>query len=323
MSAAAADVSPRQGRLPMAFAAVLLLLCALGPMLANDAPLAARADGVWSFPAVAETLGAPPPPPPPGGWRQWAAAQGQAEGALLLWPIWNCSPLATDLDAVRAGPSLAHPLGADDTGRDVLARLVRGARSTVGCGLLGVALAAVVGTALGAFAGLLRGAADFVVQRLIEAFLCVPTLALLLLVAAFFGDAPAGVVAAFALAMWPSFARIVRGELLALREQPWVETARALGSSEFRIFVRHILPQLRGQIAVTAAFCMAAAIVAESTLSFLGIGPGVQSGSWGGVLAQGKDAAHLGAWHLWAFPGALIAAAVVCCHALADRLRPR
>jgi peptide/nickel transport system permease protein len=160
------------------------------------------------------------------------------------------------------------------------------------------------------------------VQRLIEVFLCFPVLLLMLAIAACFGSSSGAIVAAFALAMWPSFARIVRGELLSLREREFVRVANHLGVGQWRIFVAHLLPQLRGQIAITAAFCMAYAIVAESTLSFLGIGPGVQGGPWGGVLAQGKANAHLWVWHLWFFPGALIVATVICCHVLADRLRP-
>ena len=157
----------------------------------------------------------------------------------------------------------------------------------------------------------------------IEVFVCFPTLLLLLAIGACFGSSPMAVVAAFAATMWPSFARSVRGELLSLREREFVATARDLGVRGFALFRGHLWPSLRGQAAVVAAFCMAHAIVAESTLSFLGIGPGVQAGSWGSVLAQGKADAHLWVWHLWVFPGALIAGSVWCCHALADRFRWR
>jgi len=119
---------------------------------------------------------------------------------------------------------------------------------------------------------------------------------------------------------WTSFARIVRGELLSLRERDFVLIARGLGVSEWRILARHLLPQIRSQIAVTAAFCMASAVVAESTLSFLGLGPNATS-SWGTMLRQGSERAHVGEWHLWLFPTAAIVAVVGCCHALADRLR--
>ncbi len=141
-------------------------------------------------------------------------------------------------------------------------------------------------------------------------------------VSACFGDSRLAIVVAFAATMWLSFARIVRGEVLSLREREFVRVARQLGIPEMQILTRHLLPQVRGQIGVVAAFCMGHAIVAESTLSFLGIGPGAQSGSWGSVLAQGKANAHLWVWHLWLFPGIAIAGAIYCCHAIADRLRP-
>jgi peptide/nickel transport system permease protein len=310
-------------RLPWLFAALLLLLALFGPLLANDVPLVARVGGHWSFPALAELFGAAPPGPGDLSWRQWAERLPAGGGDFCWWTIWAHGPLETDLQRAAALPSLPHPLGQDDSGRDVLARMIRGTRPAVGYGACGVLLAAAIGVLLGGLAGHRRGLFDIGVLRLVELFLCFPMVLALLAFAAVFGDSAIGVVVVFALAMWPSFARIVRGELLALREREFVAAARGLGIPEWRIVLRHMLPQVRGQIAVTAAFCMAQAVVAESTLSFLGIGPGAQAGSWGGLLAQGKQNAQLGAWHLWCFPGAAIVATVMCCHALADRMRPR
>ena len=123
-----------------------------------------------------------------------------------------------------------------------------------------------------------------------------------------------------ALLFWMSFARIVRGEVLSLRERDFVMVARGLGVPLWRLLLRHLLPQVSRQVGVTAAFCLAAAIVAESTLSFLGIGPNAAS-SWGAMLRQGSEHAAEGAWHLWFFPALTIAGVVVGCHLLADRLR--
>ena len=162
---------------------------------------------------------------------------------------------------------------------------------------------------------------EFVVLRLVEVFLCFPSLLFLLFATAFFGDSTIGLVLVMASIFWTSFARIVRGELLSLRERDFVLVARGLGVSEWRILARHLLPQARSQIGVTAAFCMASSIVAESTLSFLGLGPGPAATSWGNMLRQGSELAHVGAWHLWVFPTAAIVAVVVTCHVLADRLR--
>jgi peptide/nickel transport system permease protein len=178
------------------------------------------------------------------------------------------------------------------------------------------------GTALGLWAGTASGVVDVVVMRLIELFLCFPMLLFLLFSAAFFGSSSFGLSIVMAALFWTSFARIVRGELLSLRERDFVRIARGLGVPEWRIHLCHLLPQVASQIAVTAAFCMAAAIVAESTLSFLGVGPSTAS-SWGDMLRQGSQQAAVGAWHLWFFPAAAIVSVVVCCHVLADRLRAR
>jgi len=310
----------RRSNAPLWVASAGLAIALLGPVLCNGAPIAARVDGSWHFPALNELVGAKAPQPLGTTWSAWSRQPGPDDFVLRTpWPV---DALATDLDRVREGPSWQHPLGTDDTGRDVLARMVRGARTTLGTSLLGVAAAALLGCAVGAAAGLRGGLLDKFALRLVEVFSCFPALVLLLAIGACFGDARGGVVVAFALAMWPSFARVVRGELLSLREREWYLTAKDLGVGGVRRFTGHVWPQLRGQVAVVAAFCTASAVVAESTLSFLGIGPGVQAASWGAVLAQGKADAHLWAWHLWAVPGLAIAGVVWCCHALAERLRP-
>ncbi len=310
----------RPGRWAVWFALAAMALTVFGPALCNDAPLALRAGG-WSFPALAEVVGDQERAPDGTTWAQWSRRNGDT--VAIVWPLWRQDADATDLDRICEAPSLTHPLGCDDTGRDVLARVARGARVTIGASLVGALLAGLVGTVLGALAGQLRGVVDWAVLRAIEVFVCFPTLLLLLAVGSCFGDSLLAVVAAFALAMWPSFARIVRGELLSLREREHFQTARELGVRGLRLFFGHAWPLLRGQVAVTAAFCVGSAIVAESTLSFLGVGPGPQSGSWGAILAQGKANLHLGVWHLWVIPGALIVACVLCCHALADRMRTR
>jgi peptide/nickel transport system permease protein len=184
-----------------------------------------------------------------------------------------------------------------------------------------VLIAGLIGTALGAMAGYRRGIADVLVLRLVEIFLCFPSLVLLLFAASLFGDSSLGLILVMASLFWVSFARIVRGEMLSLREREFVTTARHLGVGECRILCRHLLPQLRSQIGVTAAFCMAAAIVAESTLSFLGLGPGLTASSWGHTLRQGSDLHGTGGWHQWLFPTLVIVLAVTTCHVLADQAR--
>lgn len=307
-------------RLPWGFAVAVLSVGLLAPLLVNDVPLIARVDGQWSLPAVADLFGEPPPGPHDLTWKQWWSRLAPDGPDWALMPPWPYGPLETDMARACAAPSAAHPFGCDDTGRDVLARLVYGAGTAVWIGLPAVLVAASSGTVLGAWAGLAGGAVDVLVLRLIELFLCFPTLLFLLFASAFFGSSALGLTAVLAGLLWTGFARIVRGELLSLRDREFVLVARGLGVPQWRILLGHLLPQVSSQIGVTAAFALAAAIVTESTLSFLGIGSGAAS-SWGTMLRQGSRYAAVGAWHLWLFPAVTIVAVVVCCHVLADRLR--
>lgn len=308
--------------LPWLVVVATILIGLLAPLIANDVPLLAKVDGVWAFPAFADLFGDPPPGPGDLSWKQWWSRlpQGASAGDWGIMPVWPYGPLETDTRLFYESPSLAHPLGNDDTGRDVLSRLVHGAGAAVRVGVPAVLAAGVVGTLLGAWAGFARGAVDVVVQRLIELMLCFPMLLFLLFAAAFFGASTIGLVIVMASLFWISFARIVRGEMLSLREREFVRVAIGLGVPTRRILVRHMLPQMYGQIGVTAAFCLASTVGAESTLSFLGLGPRVES-SWGAMLRQGNEHAATGAWHLWFFPAATIVAVVLSCHALADRVR--
>ncbi len=317
--------SPRRTKLRTvgALFGLLAFVGLFAPVLANDVPLAARIDGVWSFPAVEDWFGKAPPGPNDLSWKQWWSRLPAGSGDVAIMPPWPYGPGETNPRLFRAGPSIAHPLGNDDTGRDVLARLVHGAGTAMSIGAGAVGIGALLGVLLGALAGYRRGIADFVVMRLVEVFLCFPTLLFLVFVTAFFGDSMLGIVVVMASLFWTSFARVVRGELLSLRERDFVLVARGLGVPGRTILLRHLLPQLWSPIGVTAAFCMATAIAVEATLSFFGFGPGLSTSSWGTMLRQGSELAHLGAWHLWFFPSLAITVVVMCCHVLADRLRRR
>lgn len=308
--------------LPWTCVFLTLLVGLFAPLVANDVPLVAKVDGSYMFPAFADLVGDAPPGPHDLSWKKWWARL-PADGDDWAWmPPRPYGPLETNASMFYDEPSLTHPFGNDDTGRDVLARLVHGANTAVSLGLPAVLLAAFIGTLLGAWAALSRGIVDVIVQRLIEVFLCFPTLLFLLFAAAFFGSSSLALITVMVLRFWITFARIVRGEMLSLRERDFVLVAQGLGLSTWRVLTKHLMPQVISSIGVTAAFCMAAAIVAESTLSFLGVGPNAQS-SWGTMLRQGSEHAALGAWHLWFFPSVAIISVVVSCHVLADRLRPQ
>ena len=320
MSAAPRRRGPLRRWLPWSFVGLVVFVGVFAPLIANDVPLVAEVDGQLSWPAFADLMGEPPPGPDDLSWKQWWSRLDDAGDDWAWMPLWPYGPLETDATRFQDGPTASHPFGCDDTGRDVLARLVHGAGTAIGIGLPAVLLSMIVGTLLGLWAGFARGVVDVCVQRLIELFICFPSMLFLLFAAAFFGSSAVGLSIAMALLFWMSFARIVRGEMLSLRERDFVLVARGLGVSTWRLIVRHLLPQLISQVGVTAAFCLAAAIVAESTLSFLGIGPNAVS-SWGTMLRQGSEHAAEGAWHLWLFPSLAIVSVVVTCHLLADRLR--
>lgn len=300
------------------------LVCAIlfagvfAPALANGVPLAVRDRGAWTFPALAEAFGRSSASPDGGSWRRWLQSSRAAEAAVWMPPIPH-DPLATDLTAADAAPSAAHWLGCDATGRDLLARVVHGARGVVAVAAPAVLLAALLGVWLGALAGLRRGVVEALVLRLVELIACLPLLLFLLFAAAWCGGSAAALRVTLVALLWPSFARVVRGELLALAEQEFVHTARGLGLSDGRILRRHVLPQLAGQVATTAAFCLAGAVVAESTLSFLGLGPGAASPTWGGLLREGAASAPLGAWRPLLAPAAALLALVIACHRVAER----
>jgi peptide/nickel transport system permease protein len=309
-------------RLPVLWCLVAIVIAGLfAPLFANDVPLVARVAGRWQFPAFADLVGSAPVGPDDLSWKQWWSRL-PSDGSDFAWmPPWPHGPRETDRERFGKGPSLAHPFGSDDTGRDCFARILHGAHTVVTLALPSIALAAFAGTLLGAWAALRRGWADIVVLRLIEIVMCFPTLLFVLFVSSSFGNQRLGLVIVLATLFWTKFARIVRGELLSLRERDFVHVARGLGLGERQILQRHLLPLTFTKIAVTAAFCMASAVVAESTLSFLGLGPGDGSTSWGAMLRQGSEQAVTGAWHLWFFPAAAIVTVVICCHLLADRLR--
>jgi peptide/nickel transport system permease protein len=291
---------------------------ALAPFFAGDAPLVARAGGELRFPAFAAAVGRPAPPPAGETWLEWWTRLDADDADWALFPPVPFDPAATAPAQVNAPPSWLHPLGNDDTGRDVCARLVHGARTATWVAVAVVLLAAAFGIPAGAVAGLRGGVLDSIMLRLVELCTCFPALLLVLAIAAFAGGSELAVIAVPAFVYWTSFARVVRGELLSLREREFVLAARGLGIGTAQLFVRHLLPIVLGPILVVAGFVAANAIAVESTLRFLGLGASLDRVSWGAMLAQGRQHAHTGAWHLWVVPSVALAATVLSLHALFD-----
>ena len=219
-----------------------------------------------------------------------------------------------------APPSWAHIMGTDQYSRDVLSRILYGARISLTIGLLAVGISITLGTFLGAVAGYLGGVVDAVLMRLLDMFMAFPSIVLLLAVVALFEPSLPLVVAALALTQWPFTTRMVRGEILALREREFAEAARALGFSRFRILLRHLLPNALPAVVVVATLGVGNAIVLEAGLSFLGLGVPAATPSWGTMVDHGR-AYLLDAWWVVTFPGLAIVLAVLAFNLLGDGLR--
>ncbi|MGH8011015.1 MAG: ABC transporter permease [Candidatus Binataceae bacterium] len=229
------------------------------------------------------------------------------------------NPIAINLGQALAGPGPGHWLGYDALGRDVLARVLWGARISLGVSTLVVALSLVVGSLVGGGAALAGGRVDDFVMRVVDIVLAFPGFLLALALAAILGPGLGDLVIALTAMGWTGYARLVRGEVLSLREREYVEAARALGASSPRLLFRHLMPGLAGPVAVQATFGVGGIIVAEAALSFLGLGVSPPMPSWGNMLDAGR-AFLLVAPHLTTAPGVAIGLSVLGFNLLGDGL---
>jgi len=274
-------------------------------------------------------------------WRRFRRHRLALAGALILglmtfavvfgpW-IWAVPINEIDFTARLQGSSWRHPLGTDDLGQDLLARMLYGGRISLAVGLAAMLIAVVVGVIIGAIAGMSRGSVDAALMWVTDLFLSLPQLPLLLLIIYLFRDSlkamvgtEAGIfimiVAVIGGFRWMPVARLVRAQFLSLREKEFVEAARALGASTTRQVVRHILPNSLGPVIVAATIDVAAAIIAESTLSFLGLGFPPDIPTWGRLLYDAKDYLDI-APHWALFPGGAIFLAVLAINYIGDGLR--
>lgn len=252
--------------------------------------------------------------------------------AVIVGPwLWPVSINDIDFTARLEGPSRAHPFGTDDLGQDLLARMIYGGRISLAVGLAAMLVAIIVGVIIGAIAGISRGSVDTALMWVTDLFLSLPQLPLLLLIIYLFRDALKDVfgveMGVFILIVvvigglrWMPVARLVRAQFLSLREKEFVEAAQALGASKTRQVVRHILPNAMGPVIVAATIDVAAAIIAESTLSFLGLGFPPDIPTWGRLLFDAKDFLDY-APHWALFPGAAIFITVLAINFIGDGLR--
>ena len=289
--------------------------------------------------------GRPPPAlrvsPAREAWRRFRRHKMAVAGLVVLLAmlllvvfgplLWKLAINDIDFTARLKGPSLAHPLGTDDLGQDLLARMLYGGRISLSVGLAAMTMAIFVGVAIGAIAGISRGAIDGALMWFTDLFLSLPQLPLLLLLIYLFRDRlkalfgpEVGVFLLIVLVIggfrWMPVARLVRAQFFSLREKEYVEAARALGASTTRVVLRHILPNTLGPVIVAGTIDVAAAIIAESTLSFLGLGFPPDIPTWGRILFDSKDYLDI-APHWALFPGSAIFLAVLTINFIGDGLR--
>ncbi len=264
------------------------------------------------------------------GARRLAADPGFVAGALLVGGVvlaallapalsrWD--PLGVDLGRRLLPPGGAHPLGTDDLGRDVLSRLLHGARLSLAIGFSARILSTAIGVFLGVLAGYFRGAADAVIMRATDLLLAFPSLLLLIAVAAAFGGSLAAVFLTLGLAGWGGTARLVRSQVLVVREEGYVAAAHALGLPQARLLLRHVLPNCLGPVVVSFTLGVATAILAEASLSFLGLGAQPPAPSWGSMAQHGVEYLVSAPWLALA-PAGAIAVVVFGWNLLGDALQ--
>ncbi len=241
---------------------------------------------------------------------------GLAAAAPLLAPY---EPLRQDIARRLAAPSALHWLGTDALGRDVLSRVLHGARISIPVGIAAVVLAALLGALVGGLAGFVGRGLDDVLMRVTDLMLAFPTVILALVITAALGVGIRNAVVAIMIAWWPSYARLVRGLVLAVREREFVQVAYALGASDARILCRYVAPNVVSSIVVLATLDVGHAILTFASLSFLGLGPPPEIPEWGGMIAAGRN--YLDQWWIATFPGLAILSLTTAFNIVGDSLR--
>ncbi|MFH1888942.1 MAG: ABC transporter permease [Candidatus Omnitrophota bacterium] len=229
----------------------------------------------------------------------------QIDGASLLMP-----------------PSGKHLLGTDSLGRDILSRMIYGARISLSIGLIAVGIATSIGLILGSLAGFYGGFIDSLIMRFVDVMLCFPTFFLILAVVAILEPSIFNIMAIIGLTSWMGPARLIRGEILSLKEREFIQAERAIGASNFRIISRHLVPNAIGPVLVNATLGIAAAILVESGLSFLGLGVQPPVSSWGNILIEAKSTLGI-AWWITIFPGLAILITILAFNFIAEGLKEK
>ena len=338
---------------------VLLVLAAvalLAPLLANDVPVLARYQGRTCFPAFPTYLDAFPVPRSIADWLRRLRIGGTNPFAdhypMLAGKTWK-ETIADDFDAARgdwylpppvfcsfreinefkkrpgeaspwfagAGETVTHWLGTDGQGRDVLARLIHGTIISLSVGVVAVSIYTLIGIVLGAIAGYFGGWLDALLSRVTEVVMCFPSFFLILTVIAFLPRSIYNIMIVIGITRWTGVFRLIRGEVLRVKEIDYCLSSRALGASDYRVLFRHVVPNAIAPVFVTATFGVAAAILVENSLSFLGFGVATPTASWGEIVSQGREYVDEGLYHLVLAPGLAIFITVTAFNLMGQALR--
>lgn len=229
-------------------------------------------------------------------------------------------PTRIDTGAILCPPSSAHIFGTDTLGRDIFSRMVYGARISLAIGFIAVGIAVMVGIFFGAIAGYYGGKLDSLIMRFVDIMLCFPTIFLILAVIAFLEPSIVNIMVIIGLTSWMGVARLVRAEVLTLKERDFIAVSKIMGGSDRWIITKHLVPNAIGPVLVSATLGIGGAILVESALSFLGIGVQPPTPSWGNILMDGKSTLGV-AWWLTIFPGLVILATVLAYNLLGEGLR--
>ena len=263
-------------------------------------------------------------------WRRLRRRRGALVGlavvllfiALALFAPWIAphDPIAASWAAIRKPPSAQYWFGTDEIGRDVLSRVIWGTRASLLAGVVSVSISLLIGVPLGMAAGFLGGVVDAVISRITDAFLACPFLILAIALAAFLGPSLTNAMIAIGVSAAPVFVRLARGQVLSVKVEDYVEAARAVGNPPLRIALRHILPNITAPLIVQSTLAIAAAVIAEASLSFLGLGQQPPAPSWGSMLNTAKNFVDNSPW-MAISPGVSIFLLVLSFNLLGDGLR--